>query len=235
MKTANLLFLYISILLTSGINVCATGLYYIESEINNPPEQRTTTYEELDKIDDVYYDKLTAELFTGIIQDMTSSTDEYMRVEIKNGIAHGFFRGFYDEERTILKWETQFIDGKMEGEYTHYFEDGQVRFTANMKAGMLDGLRYCYYDTGELMHVHHYEDGKEHGTLNSFYKNGMRVEIIPYINGMKNGVFRKYHNNGNLKQKGTFKNDKLNGILEEYNEDGEIQITQKYKNGELIL
>ena len=195
--------------------------------------QRTVTYEELDEIDDVYYDKFTSERFTGIIQDTTSTTNDYMRIQIVDGVANGFFKGFYDEERTSLKWETQFVDGKKEGEYIAYFENGNVNFTANIKADNLDGVRRCYYDTGELMHIHHYQKGKEHGVTTTYYTSGQLIEKVHYKNGLTHGQFEKYHENGKLKQKATFKEDKLNGIFRQYDESGKLQVKQRYKNGEI--
>lgn len=200
----------------------------------NSYSQQIATFEELEKIDGVYYHKSTSEQFTGVVQDLTDNTNDYMRLRIENGIVHGFFEGFYDEERTVLKWKVQYVNGKKEGEYIHYFENGQTGFVANMKADNMHGIRRCYYDTGELMHIHHYKKGKEHGIIQTYYKSGQQIENVPYKNGLKHGRMKKYHENGNLKQKGKYKNDKVTGIVKHYYESGKLQLIQLYKKGELI-
>ena len=189
--------------------------------------QRTVRYGELEERNNVFFDKFTSELFTGIIQDTTNVTNDYMCIQMVDGVANGFFEGFYDEERTILKWKAQCVNGKKEGEYTYYFANGSVGFTLNMKENNMDGIRRCYYDTGELKHIHHYRKGEEHGVTKTYYKSGQLIEKVHYKKGLKHGRISKYHENGKLKQKGSFKNDKLKGTFKQYDESGKLQSKHK--------
>ena len=182
--------------------------------------QRIATYNELDEINDVYFDRSTSEPFTGIIQDTTSNTGDFMRIHIENGIANGPFEGFYDEDRTVPKWKVQYVNGKKEGKYIHFFENGAVNFVVNMKSDRMHGKRHCYYEDGALMHIHHYRNDKEHGLTKTFYPEGQVIEKVHYKNGLKHGKFKKYHKNGKRKQTGSFKNDELNGTFKQYDESG---------------
>jgi Uncharacterized protein conserved in bacteria len=197
------------------ITLITTILFF---SLFNVYSQQVATYEEVEEINDIYYYKSTTELFTGILQDTANITGDYMRIHLVNGIADGFFEGFYDEERTVLKWRVLFVDGAKEGEYIYYFEDGSIGFIANMKANKLHGVRYCYYETGELWHIHHYRKDKEHGKTITYNKSGQLTEIVRYKKGLKHGKYEKFYENGSLKQKGRFRKDKPKGRFREYDE-----------------
>lgn len=196
--------------------------------------QKIAEYKDLEQIEGVYYEKSTFERFTGTIRDTTRTTNDFMQLQLVDGIPHGLFEGFYDEERTVLKWKVNFVNGKRDGYYVSFFENGLVEFIVHLRADKMEGKRWCYYKTGELMHVHSYRNGIEDGMTNTYHVNGQLLERVSYKKGLKNGEFCKYHQNGALMQKGRFRNNNPVGVIRQYDKSGKFEAKEKYKNGKRV-
>ena len=63
-------------------------------------------------------------------------------------------------------------DGKPEGEWLYYYENGQLRSKENYKDGKGDGELLRYYKNGQLTWKGNYKDGKEDGEWLEYYKSG---------------------------------------------------------------
>ena len=95
----------------------------------------------------------------------------------KEGRKHGEFiyYGFGNKDIYSKKKLENYNDGKLEGKYIHYFENGEVNSIGNYQNGKLEG-KYIYYDL----------DGRIY--WEGVYNNDLLVEEISYI-GSK-GPFR---------------------------------------------
>ena len=95
----------------------------------------------------------------------------------KKGRKHGEFiyYGFGNKDIYSKKKSENYNDGKLEGKYIHYFENGEVNSIGNYQNGKLEG-KYLYYDL----------DGRIY--WEGVYNNDLLVEEISYI-GSK-GPFR---------------------------------------------
>ncbi len=197
--------------------------------------QKTATLHELEQrgADSIYYDIYTDQPFTGILQDMTTNTNEYMSIEMVNGVAHGYFRGYYDRERTRIKWETQYVMGKKQGRYRAWFDNGDIEFKARLKNDQLHGTRRCYfYSNGKVWHIHHYKDGGENGVRKTFWPNGRLQSKATYRNDELTGPYRSYYESGKLHVKAVYANGILDGPYESYHENGNMAEQGQYENGE---
>ena len=54
-------------------------------------------------------------------------------------------------------------DGKKDGEWLYYYENGQLYLKNTYKEGKKDGERLKYYDNGQLMEKGNYKEGKKIG------------------------------------------------------------------------
>ena len=145
------------------------------------------------------------------------------------------------------------VNGKKEGKWVSYHENGQLSYQEIYKNGKLLSNE-SYYTNGEVRYFNNYKNGKQHGNLiysdrygnkyHQTFKNG--IEHGPsewyfstgelwfegsYKDGKKNGLSKSYHKNGNLRSKGYFKNGKEDGLWEYFNEDGSIKKTTTWIDG----
>ena len=63
-------------------------------------------------------------------------------------------------------------NGKAEGEWTHYYENGQLMSTGNYKNGKQEGEWFVYYGNGQLMYKGNYKNDKKEGEWVHYSKNG---------------------------------------------------------------
>ena len=71
-----------------------------------------------------------------------------------------------------------------EGEFTEWFENGQVESKTNYLNGLRHGLHeYCYIN-GQRECIHHFNNGQENGTLAYWDTTGVLERQSQYVNGM---------------------------------------------------
>lgn len=84
-------------------------------------------------------------------------------------------KDFYDEAKTQVKSEINFVDGKREGQAKTYHLNGKVKQEATFK------------------------EDKKVGPYTEYYDNGNKKLECIYMNGFLSGIYKEYHSNGNLK------------------------------------
>jgi hypothetical protein len=65
-----------------------------------------------------------------------------------------------------------FKDGKREGPWVRYFDNGQLAFKGTFKDGKREGPWVFYYDNGQLESEGTYKDGKADGPWIAFNEDG---------------------------------------------------------------
>jgi antitoxin component YwqK of YwqJK toxin-antitoxin module len=105
-----------------------------------------------------------------------------------------------------------------------------------IKNGKKEGSWVTYHENGQLKEKGNFKNGRWYGPWVSYWKNGQLLLEGTYENGFSNGPAVSYHKNGKLKYKGTFKNGEEDGPWVGYNEDGTVdkKNTGTFKNGKKI-
>jgi len=96
------------------------------------------------------------------------------------------------------KEQGSFKNGKREGYWISYHENGQLWYEGKFKSGKQEGASVGYHDNGQLQ-----------------YKGN-------YKNFGPEGAWVFYWNNGQLESKGNYKNGKEDGAWVSYNQDGTV-------------
>ena len=120
------------------------------------------------------------------------------------------FEIFFGAVCLIIAFGLFFEDGKKDGPYETYYENGQLEYKGSYKDGELDGLFETYYENGELR------------------------SKLSYKNGEWDGPWEYYYENGNLKERVSYKDGEQEGLFEYYDKDGKSSSKKTYKDGELI-
>ncbi len=160
------------------------------------------------------------------------ASEEYTDIySYKNGELDGLNVVYYKNNiKEIGHWK----DGKQNGLFQLYTEEGILVDDTNFKEGERDGLTEQFYnDTGKLRVSANYKNGVLDGEFKAYYPNGNLQGEVTYKNGEMNGDFKEYHENKNIRLSGSYKNNLQNGEWKSYLEDGTLETIVNYKDGEL--
>jgi len=73
----------------------------------------------------------------------------------------GVDRTYFDPEKTQLESEVFILNGKKEGVYKSYHDNGQLFQEVNFINGKENGIYKSYWDNGQLLEEVNYIDGKK--------------------------------------------------------------------------
>ena len=126
-----------------------------------------------------------------------------------------------------------FKNGKREGAWVYYHDNGQLWFKSNFKNGKEEGAYVRYYDNGQLDTKGNLKNGKEDGAWVYYHDNGQLWFKSNFKNGKEEGAYIAYHENGQLQEKGNYENGKREGDWVEYTTNGERipELSGIFKNG----
>ncbi len=160
------------------------------------------------------------------------ASEEYTDIySYKNGELDGLNVVYYKNNiKEIGHWK----DGKQNGLFQMYTEDGILIDSGTFKDGERDGLTEQFYnDTGKLRVSANYKNGVLDGEFKAYYPNGDIQGEVTYKNGEMNGEYKEYHENKSIRLSGNYKNNLQDGEWKSYLEDGTLETIVNYKDGEL--
>ena len=156
----------------------------------------------------------------------------------------GWAKSMYDSGQ--VEFLGQFKNGKHDGPFTMWHENGQKKEESTYKDGKEDGLRTQatikdgepvdlmtqWYENGQKKEESTYKDGKEDGLRTQWHENGQKEDETTYKDGKEDGLRTKWHENGQKWLEKTFKDGAWLGGSEKYwNSKGEEVETRKEAQG----
>jgi len=131
--------------------------------------------------------------------------------------------------------EGQMVDGKPEGYWKNYYEDGTLKSEGNRKSQQLDSLWSFYSPEGKLTQRIAYAEGKKNGIKTTFAEDGVIVKEEEFLNDSRFGTTKLYYASGKLKESiplDTLGKGREQGTGYEFDEeDGRIVAVVQYSNG----
>ena len=118
------------------------------------------------------------------------------------------------------------IDENFTGQIVKKYKDGQVKSIENFKNGKLNGEFKEFFENGSLFQIGTFKNG-DMKNIKVFYENGK----LKFEQNLKNkkGKYRGYYPNGKLEVEGeVFQGDEI-GLWKYYNEEGNLLKTE-YKS-----
>ena len=172
---------------------------------NTTSSNKSLSINDLVKRQGVYYKKFTDVPFTGDVQGKAYEM-------------HGSFK-----------------NGKKEGSWVSYYDNGQLYSKSVFKNGIrVKPYFEQFHENGEVwVRGTDFKDGLMHGSYESYYPDGQLYEKGNYTKGERDGSWVEYWDSGRLKMKGDYENGKEEGFWVRYNEDGTKfpLYNGTYKNG----
>ena len=120
------------------------------------------------------------------------------------------------------------IDENFTGQVIKKYKNGQVKSIENFKNGKLNGEFKEFFENGSLFQIGTFKNG-DMKNIKVFYENGN----LKFEQNLKNrkGKYRGYYPNGKLEVEGeVFQGDEI-GLWKYYNEEGNLLKTE-YKNNQ---
>lgn len=108
----------------------------------------------------------------------------------KNGKLDGVFKSYFENGKT---WQTiGYLEGVEEGFSITYFESGSKKIKEVYRGGILDGATEEFYENGNLRRKLPYVKGHIHGVGKVFDEVGTLVEEMTFDQGLRHGPYRRY-------------------------------------------
>lgn len=125
------------------------------------------------------------------------------------------------------------IDGKKEGPYISYNENGSKNIKCNYSKGILVG-RYISFYNNKIREIRNYINGEVSGYLISYYNNGYTrsIDKINIQNKSCHHIF--YHENGKICIICDYINNQKNGYLVSFYDTGKKHVECNYIDDKLV-
>ena len=126
-----------------------------------------------------------------------------------------------------------FKDGKKEGSWATYWDNGQLRSKGAYKNGTKDGFCQFYWMYGRIRDEGSFKNGTKHGMWVGYWeKNGSLQYEQNYKNDQEDS-YKFYWENGQLGTEGIYLNGQKEGLWRSFWEDGSVRPSESgtYKNG----
>ena len=173
---------------------------------------------------------------------------------------NGLYKRYFDNGKQLS--EENYNDGKLEGKWTYWYENGQVKLKGSFKpyevlpnderwerssryifpaTDSKHGKQTEWYENGHKKREQNYECGRVIGKWASWYENGNKKSISNYKDGglpgmnkaIADGKFIEWYENGQKKIERCYQTNRAEGKWTEWNKDGQIMEERYYKKGEL--
>ena len=147
----------------------------------------------------------------------------------KNGKKNGEWKFFY--ENGNLRYVFNYKDDEFHGECKWFYENGNLKEIGNYIDGKAQGEGKFFYESGNLQMIVNFKDDKTQGEGKLFYENGNLEKVINYKDDKFQGEVKEFHKNGKLKMVANFKDGKPHGEAKEFYENGNLKSVRNFKDG----
>src|SRR5690554_5808789 len=141
------------------------------------------------------------------------------------------YKAFFNSDGILIS-EGFLEDGKPNGYWINYYENGEKKSEGNRKNFELDGTWKFYDEEGFLKNKIQYKNGKKDGVQEA-YENGYLVKKEEYINDTIVGRAYTYYPDSSqqVKTETPYKNSLKDGIAFRYSKDGRLIELITYTRG----
>jgi len=118
------------------------------------------------------------------------------------------------------------------GSILDVYDNFLIMGTGTYKDGKREGMWISFWNNGNVENEGVFKDGKEHGLFESYYRNGQLKERKTYKEGREEGLVEQFNENGHLEYKGNYRDGKQHGLSEWFDKNSQLRYRGNYKKGE---
>ena len=193
--------------------------------------------EKLIEEDGLMYHPDTKELYSGNVFKKYLGGKSQLEGSYKDGKRDGLWTekfsdkpitgkvyGYFGEGKHYKKVYIGYIDnGKREGKWIIWYDNGKKKSETTYKDGKGDGLSTDWYENGQKSYEFTFKDGQPDGLWTGWYENGQKKYEHTLKDGKGGGLYTDWYENGQKENEGIFKDGKLVEFIGEWNEDGSVR------------
>lgn len=140
------------------------------------------------------HSRLDSKIFTLSRVNYVEGKRQGKLIAVQHHFSYGYTlpAGKNHEDFAVPLRQEFYLDDKRHGEYTSFFNNGQINVRAFYKGGNLDGEYKSHFENGQLKTHAFYQNGKLHGPYRSFNNKGRPHKSAEYVNGVYNGLVAEY-------------------------------------------
>jgi antitoxin component YwqK of YwqJK toxin-antitoxin module len=197
---------------------------------NNPDRvyTRKVKTDDLQNKNEVYY--FDGKPYTGLSYDEFDNRTKMQEINWKDGLLHGT-KTEYFIGGVGVRGKLNFYEGKRQGPFVYYHDNGQINIRGNYYLDALDSTVEAFFNNGKPQYVHHYNKGTRIGESITYYKNGNVEQELILKNEKPHGLMTTYYEAGNIRQKGHYDEGVRDGQFIRYHLTGVMAEESYYKNG----
>jgi antitoxin component YwqK of YwqJK toxin-antitoxin module len=184
-------------------------------------------------IDGLRYHPDTKELYSGkVFKNHMGGEKKFEGCSYKDGKKDGLWTEWYENGQK--EWERTYINGRIEGLYSIWYNNGQKECSGNIKDQRYNGIWTFWDKDGVKYEGKMIREGDEDGTFFERYGVSERLRIAThenYINGKREGLFTEWWSNGQKEIQTNYENDEKEGLLTEWRSNGKKKKEGNYING----
>lgn len=114
------------------------------------------------------------------------------------------------------------------------YNSGNPYILAEFREGKLEGTYKAYYQNGRKMGESNYRNGLKEGKSIAWHENGNKASETYFVNNMKSGKLEIYYFTGEKKTEAFFIDDKLDSTLTQWDMEGNITSVETYEKGVFV-
>ncbi len=115
-----------------------------------------------------------------------------------------------------------------------YLSNGKAHTYTTYKDGKREGLWQIFHENGRLYKMGYVRNGADDGDFREYFKSGILRYEYHYDQGKKTGTWKGWYNDGTPYTERNFHNDQLHGKVLVWDENGELSKEYDYAMGKLI-
>ncbi len=148
----------------------------------------------------------------------------------KNGKREGEFIIYHDNGQ--MREKSNYLDDRKFGEFISYHANGKIAEKCEYdKNERTFGVSEKYYDNGQLKLRIELKSNKEKDFI-SYHRNGQIDVKYRCLNVYKKeGPYVRYYENGQLEEEFHYHNDKQTGVARQWDEQGRLKQAEQMENG----
>ena len=141
---------------------------------------------------------------------------------------------YYGSSTETPSSETEYSDGKKNGLFRQYYDNGKIQEETWYKDDKKNGQSIWNNKAGQRIALYNYTLGDFDGIQKTYYENDTIQSINYFVKSIQSGESREFYRNGKMKQSGNYVNGIKEGAWTEYDELGKVQRVVKFKNGQEV-
>ena len=120
------------------------------------------------------------------------------------------FQTFLNNDTILLG---KYVNGKKDGEWKKFYEDGNLKEIRNYENGVKQGKHLGFFQNGKKQFEYNLKDDEYHGLKKAWNKKGVLIQEMNFIMGYERGSQKLWYNNGSIKSNYFVKNGRRYGLL----------------------